>query len=137
MGHKAEPRLGKAKMLSKFPDHPEVKREEREPVVNALTLDVESNSEGEEETCATNTGDNIRNPTVSTIPIHNSGGYESVKWDDLVDALLLGTEPEIPPQRRELDDQAKCLLAFACMVADKRTHSEKRDPQWANPSKDS
>ena len=29
---------GKAKMLSKFPDHPEVKWEEREPVVNAPTL---------------------------------------------------------------------------------------------------
>ena len=46
---------GKAKTLSKFPDHPEVKWEEREPVVNALTLDVESDSEGEEETCAANT----------------------------------------------------------------------------------
>ena len=33
---------------------------------------------------------------MSTIPIHNSKGYESVKWDDLVDALLLETEPDIP-----------------------------------------
>ena len=90
---------GKAKMLSKFPDHPEVKWKERQPVLNAPTLDVESDSEGEEKTCAAITGDNIRNPSLSTIPIHNSEGYESVKWDDLVDALLLETEPDIPPQR--------------------------------------
>ena len=38
----------KAKMLSQFADHPEVKWEEREPVVNAPTLDVESDREGEE-----------------------------------------------------------------------------------------
>ena len=74
---------------------------------------------------------------MSTIPIHNSEGYESVKWDDLVDALLLETELDIPPQRGELDDQAKCLLAFACMAANKTTHSEKRDPQSAKPSKES
>ena len=96
---------GKAKMLSKFPDHPEVKWEEREPVVNAPTLDVESDSEREEETCAANTGDNTRNPNVSTIPIHNSEEYESVKWDDLVDALLLETEPDIPPQRGQLEER--------------------------------
>ena len=64
-----------------------------------------------------------------------------MKRDDLVDALLLKTEtysePEIPPQRGELDDQAKCLLAFACMAADKTTHSKKGDPQWAKRSKDS
>ena len=42
-------------MLSKFPDHPEVKWEEREPVVNAPTLDVKTDSEGEEENCAANT----------------------------------------------------------------------------------
>ena len=59
-------------MLSKFPDHREVKWEERETVVNAPTLDVESDSEGEEETCTANMGDNIRNPSVSTIPIHDS-----------------------------------------------------------------
>ena len=41
---------------------------------------------------------------MSTIPIHNSEGYESVKWDDLVDALILETEPDIPPQRGQLDD---------------------------------
>ena len=127
---------GKAKMLSKFLDHPEVKWEEREPVVNAPMLDVGSYSEGEEQTCAANTGDNIRNPSLSTIPIHDSEGYESVKWDDLVDALLLKTESDIPPQRGELNDQVKCLLAFACMVADRTTRSEKRAPQWAKPSKD-
>ena len=87
----------KANMLSKSPDHPKVKWEEQEPVVNASTLDVESDSEGEEETSAANTTDNIRNPSVSMIMIHNSEGYESVKWDDLVDALLFETEPEIPP----------------------------------------
>ena len=54
-----------------------------------------------------------------------------------MDALLLETEPDIPPQRGQLDDQAKCLLAFAFMVADKTTHSEKKDPQWAKPRKDS
>ena len=101
------------------------------------TLDVESYSVGEEETCAAKTGDNIRNLSVSRIQIHDSKGYESVKWDDLVGALLLETESGIPPQRGELDDQAKCLLAFACLAADKTTHSEKRDPQWAKPSKDS
>ena len=74
---------------------------------------------------------------VSTIPLHNPEGYESVKWDNLVDALLLETEPDIRPQRGHLDDQAKCLLAFACMAADKTTRSEKRDPQCAQPSKDS
>ena len=127
----------KAKMLSKFPDHPEVQWEEREPIANTPTLDVESDREGEEETCAANTGDNIRNPSVSTIPIHDFEGNESVKWDDPVDALLLETEPDIPPQRGELGDQAKCLLAFACMAADKTTRSEERDPQWTKPSKDS
>ena len=120
-----------------FPDHPAVKWEEREPVVNAPTLDVESDSEAEEETCAANTGDNMRNPSVSTIPNHNSEGYESVKWENLADALLLQTEPDIPPQRGELDDQAKCLLTFACMAVDKMTCCKKRDPQWAKPSKDS
>ena len=57
---------------------------------------------------------------MSPIPIHDSEGYESVKWDDLVDAPLLETEPG--------DDQAKCLLAFACIAADKTTHSENGDP---------
>ena len=66
------PGSGKAKMLRKFPDHHQVKWEEREPVANTRTLDVESDSEGEEETCAANKGDNIRNPIVSTIAIHNS-----------------------------------------------------------------
>ena len=99
---------GKAKMLSKFTDHPEVKWEEPEPVVNPPMLDVGSDSDGEEETCTANTADNIRNPSVSRIPMHDSEGYESVKWDDLVDALLLRTELDIPPQRGELDDQAKC-----------------------------
>ena len=64
-------------------------------------------------------------------------GYESVTRDDLVDALLLETECDIPPQRGESDDQAKRLVAFACIAADKRTRSEKGDPQWAKPSKDS
>ena len=105
-------------MQNKFPDHPEVKWEERE-----------SDSEEEEETCTANTGDNIRNPSVSTIPIHDSEGHESVKWDDLVDALLLKTESDIAPQRGDLDDQAKYLLAFACIAADKSTRSEKGDPQ--------
>ena len=59
-------------MLSKFPDHPEVRWEERELVVNAPTLDVESDSKGEGETCTANMGDNIRNPSVWTIPIHDS-----------------------------------------------------------------
>ena len=74
---------------------------------------------------------------MSTIPIHKYEGYESVKLDDLVDSLLLETEPDIPSQRGEVHDQAKCLLAFACMAADKTTRSEKRDAQWAKPSKDS
>ena len=126
---------GKAKMLSEFPDHPEVKWEEPEPVINAPTLDVETDSEGEEETCAANTGDNTRNPSVSTIPIHNSEGYESVKRDDLVDALLLETEPDIPQQRGQLDDEAKCLLAFPCMVANKTTHSERRILSGRSPAR--
>ena len=87
---------GKAKMLSEFPDHPEVKWKEREPVVNAPTLEVESDSEGEEETCTANTADNMRNPSVSTIPIHKSEGYESVNWNILVDTLLLESEQHIP-----------------------------------------
>ena len=36
-----------------------------------------------------NTEENVRNPIVSTIPISESEGYKSVKWDNLVDALLL------------------------------------------------
>ena len=58
-----------------------------------------------------------------------------MKWDDLVDALLLQTEPDIPPQRGELDDQAKGLLAFACKAADKTIQSEKSDPHGRSPAK--
>ena len=60
-----------------------------------------------------------------------------MKWDDLVDALLVETERDIPPPRGELDDQAKWLLAFGCMAADKTAHSENGDPQCAKPRKDS
>ena len=104
----------KAKMLSKLSDHPEVKWEEQEPVVSPPTLDVESNCEGEKETCTANTGDNMRDRSVSRIPIHDSEVYKSVKWDNLLD---------IPPQRGEVNDQAKCILAFACMAAEKTTRS--------------
>ena len=128
MGHKAEQRLGKSKDAKEIPDHPEVKWEERERVFNAPTPDVESDSQGEEETCRANTGHHIRNLSVSTIPIYDSEGYKSVKWDDLVDTLLLETEPGIPPQRGEVDKQAKCFFAFACMAADKTTRSEKAPP---------
>ena len=65
---------GKAKKPSKIPDHREVKWEAQQPVLNPPTLDVESDSDGEEETCTANRGENIRNPSLSTIPIHDSEG---------------------------------------------------------------
>ena len=60
-----------------------------------------------------NRGGDMRSPSVSTVPVQESQEYEWLNWVNLGGALLLPTEPEIPPQQGAPDEQAKCFLGVS------------------------